>query len=86
MNPIIDVDVKNAFNFPCAAKIPTSENGIAAVISNGVKKSLEPSHHYHVDQHQQRRERHSQVAKHLQVICHSPSHFIAFCDTSSTHR
>jgi len=36
MNPIIDVAVKNAFIRPCAGRMPTSENGIAAMMTSGV--------------------------------------------------
>jgi len=36
MKPIIDVAVKNAPSPPCAGRIPTSENGIAAMITSGV--------------------------------------------------
>ena len=36
MKPIIEVAVKNAPIIPCAGKIPTSENGIAAMMISGV--------------------------------------------------
>ena len=37
IKPIIEVAVKNAFSSPCAGMIPTSENGIAAIMINGVR-------------------------------------------------
>ena len=36
MKPIIDVAVKNAPIAACAGRMPTSENGMAAMISSGV--------------------------------------------------
>ena len=36
MKPIIDVAVKNAPIAACAGRMPTSENGIAAMMSSGV--------------------------------------------------
>src|SRR5579859_6014297 len=38
MKPIMDVAVKNAPMRPCAGRMPTSENGIAAMITSGVTK------------------------------------------------
>jgi hypothetical protein len=38
INPIMDVAVKNAPIAQCAGRIPTSENGIAAIIMKGVLK------------------------------------------------
>ena len=38
MKPIIEVAVKNAPIRPCAGRIPTSENGIAAMMMSGVTK------------------------------------------------
>ena len=37
MKPIIEVAVKNACSKPCAGKMPTSENGIAAMMISGVR-------------------------------------------------
>ena len=36
MKPIIEVAVKKALIMPCAGRIPTSENGIAAMMMSGV--------------------------------------------------
>ena len=36
MNPIIEVAVKNAPIIPWAGRIPTSENGMAAMMTSGV--------------------------------------------------
>ena len=36
MKPIIEVAVKNASSIPCAGRMPTSENGMAAMITSGV--------------------------------------------------
>ena len=36
MKPIIDVAVKNAPSAPCAGRMPTSENGIADMMTSGV--------------------------------------------------
>ena len=36
MKPIIEVAVKKAPSRPCAGRMPTSENGIAAMITSGV--------------------------------------------------
>ena len=36
MKPIIEVAVKKASIRPCAGRMPTSENGIAAMITSGV--------------------------------------------------
>ena len=36
MKPIIEVAVKNAPIAQCAGRMPTSENGIAAMMMNGV--------------------------------------------------
>ena len=38
MKPIMEVAVKKALSKPCAGRIPTSENGIAAMITSGVRK------------------------------------------------
>ena len=37
MKPIIEVAVKNAPISPCAGRMPTSENGIAAMMTSGVR-------------------------------------------------
>ncbi len=37
INPIIDVAVKNAPRSPCAGRMPTSENGMAAITTSGVR-------------------------------------------------
>ena len=37
MKPIIEVAVKNAPISPCAGRMPTSENGIAAITTSGVR-------------------------------------------------
>ena len=36
MNPIIEVAVKNAPIAQCAGRMPTNENGMAAMMINGV--------------------------------------------------
>src|ERR1035437_7477016 len=36
IKPIIEVAVKNAFIMPCAGRMPTSENGIAAMMMSGL--------------------------------------------------
>ena len=37
MKPIIEVAVKKAPSNPCAGRMPTSENGIAAITTSGVR-------------------------------------------------
>ena len=39
MKPIIDVAVKKAPMAACAGRMPTSENGIAAMMVNGTSKA-----------------------------------------------
>ena len=41
------------------------------------RERAEPADHQHVDQHEHDREGDAEVAEHLEVMCHSPSHFIA---------
>jgi hypothetical protein len=38
MKPIIEVAVKKAPRAQCAGRMPTSENGIAAMMTRGVRK------------------------------------------------
>ncbi len=38
IKPIIEVAVKKALSSPCAGRMPTSENGMAAMITSGVTK------------------------------------------------
>jgi len=40
MKPIIEVAVKNAPPIACAGRMPTSENGIAAITTSGVVNDL----------------------------------------------
>ena len=48
---------------PCAGRMPTSENGIAAMTMSGVRKERNQPTIRDVDQHQHRRERRAEIAK-----------------------
>ena len=65
MKPIIDVAVKNACSSPCAGRMPTSENGIAIMMTSGVVNDWNQPTTSDVDQHQHHGEGESQVAKHF---------------------
>ena len=76
MKPIIEVAVKNAPISPCAGRMPTSENGIAAMTTSGVRNERnQPTIRMKIST--------STAAKAVprsrktsMVMCHSPSHFM----------
>jgi len=65
MKPIMEVAVKNAWSRPCAGRIPTSENGMAAMITRGVTKDWNQPRTSPVDENEDGGEGDAQVAKHL---------------------
>ena len=76
MKPIIEVAVKNAPSNPCAGRIPTSEKGIAAMTTSGVRKERnQPTMRMKISTSTaaktEPRSRNTSI-----VMCHSPSHLM----------
>ncbi len=80
MKPIMEVAVKNAPSRPCAGRMPTSENGMAAMMTSGVMNDWNQPTTRRVDQDQHGGEGDAQIAEHFvgDVPLAVPLHGVAF--------
>ena len=82
MNPIIDVAVKNAPNIQWPGRMPTSVSGIGAMMINGVTKFLNHATTRMYIRISTAAKATPRSLNTSYVICHSPSHFIAYVFSS----
>ena len=77
MKPIIEVAVKNAPINPCAGRMPTSEKGMAAMTTSGVRNERnQPTMRMKISTSTAAKAE-PRSRKTSMVMCHSPSHLMA---------